>query len=53
METRLREAGADFIANRQDWAEEVVVDGNLITGGNPASATKLGKVLVEKLQKQQ
>ena len=33
-----------------NWAENVVVDGQLITGQNPASATGVGKAIVAALQ---
>jgi putative intracellular protease/amidase len=51
VEKRLREEGATFVNERQDWGEEVVVDGQLITGGNPASAAAVGKALVAALKK--
>lgn len=37
LEDRLRERGADFEAG-PPWAPHVVVDGNLVTGQNPASS---------------
>lgn len=37
LEDRLRERGADFEAG-PPWAPHVVVDGNLLTGQNPASS---------------
>jgi putative intracellular protease/amidase len=37
LESRLREYGADFVAGPA-WGSHVVVDGNLVTGQNPASA---------------
>ena len=32
-----------------NWANKVVIDGNLITGQNPYSAASLGKAVVEVL----
>lgn len=37
LEDRLRERGADFKAG-PPWEPHVVVDGNLLTGQNPASS---------------
>jgi putative intracellular protease/amidase len=51
VEKRLREEGAIFQNERKDWGEEVVVEGQLITGGNPASANATGKALVAALKK--
>ena len=42
LETRLRENGADFEGGPA-FAPTVVIDGNLITGQNPASAAALGR----------
>ncbi|GAA5856243.1 hypothetical protein JCM8547_000836 [Rhodosporidiobolus lusitaniae] len=50
VETQLRAAGADFQNKREPWKEEVVVDGQLITGANPASAAGVGKALIEALK---
>ncbi len=38
LESRLRESGASF-SSGEPWAPFVVVDGNLVTGQNPASST--------------
>jgi putative intracellular protease/amidase len=48
IETRLRQAGADF-EHGAPWASYVVVDGNLITGQNPASAEAAGRALLDAL----
>jgi putative intracellular protease/amidase len=48
LETRLRQAGADFEAGPA-WGPHVVVDGNLITGQNPASAGPVAEVVLERL----
>jgi len=48
IETRLRQAGAVF-EHGAPWASYVVVDGNLITGQNPASAEAAGQALIAAL----
>ncbi len=48
LETRLRENGADFNGGTA-FAPTVVVDGNLITGQNPASAQPSAEAVVEYL----
>ena len=48
LETRLRQAGARFEGGPA-WSSHVVVDGNLITGQNPASAEALGEALLKRL----
>jgi putative intracellular protease/amidase len=48
LETRLREAGADFeVADA--FSAHVVVDGRLVTGQNPASARPAGEAVVRVL----
>jgi putative intracellular protease/amidase len=49
LETRLRQAGADFEPGAP-WAPHVVVDGNLITGQNPASARPATEAVLERLE---
>lgn len=49
LEDRLKELGADFI-EAKPWTEHVEVDGNLITGQNPASAIAVAEQVVKKLQ---
>ena len=46
LETRIREIGANFIAEKP-WAEHVEVDGNLITGQNQNSALLIAEKIVE------
>ncbi|EPE02397.1 hypothetical protein F503_00665 [Ophiostoma piceae UAMH 11346] len=46
LETRLKEIGATFV-KAGDWQEKVVVDGNIITGQNPASASGVGAAIVK------
>ncbi|KAI9229051.1 MAG: putative chaperone protein HSP31 [Piptocephalis tieghemiana] len=48
-ENGIREAGGLYEKAKEDWGAHVVVDGNLITGQNPASATPLGQVMIMKL----
>ncbi len=50
LETRLRELGGEF-AGADNWAEHVVVDGNLVTGQNPASSGKAARELLALLAK--
>jgi len=45
LETRLRELGADVVT-APNFQEQVVVDGRLVTGQNPASAEKMGHEIV-------
>jgi putative intracellular protease/amidase len=49
LETRLRELGANVIV-KENWANHVQVDGNLITGQNPQSTISVAKKVIEKLQ---
>lgn len=46
LEDRLRAEGGHYSAAPGDWAEYVVVDGNLYTGQNPASSRALAERLV-------
>ncbi len=48
LESRLRENGADFDGGPA-FAPQVVIDGNLITGQNPASAQPSAEAVVEYL----
>ncbi len=47
LETRLRERGAIFEGG-SNFSEKVVVDGRIITGQNPQSASALGSEIVKK-----
>ncbi|MDP4162818.1 MAG: type 1 glutamine amidotransferase domain-containing protein [Bacillota bacterium] len=49
LETRLRELGANVIV-KENWANHVQVDGNLITGQNPQSTESVAKEVVKMLQ---
>jgi len=46
LETRLREIGAEFVAEKP-WAEHVEVDRNLITGQNQKSALLIAEKIIE------
>jgi len=48
LEDRLRAAGASFEAGAP-WSSHVVVDGNLVTGQNPASAEAAMKAILDLL----
>lgn len=45
LESRLRELGAEVVT-APDFTEQVVVDGRVVTGQNPASATKMAEEIV-------
>ena len=49
-QTALVRAGARFSSNATPWTGHVVVDRELITGQNPASALEVGQRLVERLK---
>lgn len=49
LEDALRAEGADY-SSVDNWQPHVVVDGRLITGQNPASASQLGEALLAALQ---
>ncbi|KRA50549.1 type 1 glutamine amidotransferase domain-containing protein [Pseudoxanthomonas sp. Root630] len=48
-QTALQAAGVQYRSNTQPWQSNVVVDRELITGQNPASAVDVAKVLLERL----
>lgn len=48
LQNKLIERGAKYIHGKA-WKENVVVDGRLITGQNPASATSVAKKIIEHL----
>ncbi|CEH17590.1 E [Ceraceosorus bombacis] len=50
VETRLGERGATFEKAEKPWGEKVVVDGNLLTGQNPASAGALADAILAQLK---
>lgn len=47
LEDGMKKAGANFVKADEPWGEKVVVDGNLITGQNPASAKAVGEAIVK------
>jgi putative intracellular protease/amidase len=49
LQDRLIERGAHHVYGKS-WAENVVVDGRLITGQNPASAKKVATMIIEHLK---
>ena len=48
-ETALDLAGGDYKRSKADWQSKVVVDRELITGQNPASAMGVAEAIIEKL----
>ena len=48
LESKLIEQGARYVPGKA-WQGNIVVDGNLITGQNPASATQLAHEIAKKL----
>ncbi len=48
LESRLRELGAEFVA-ASNWSDNVIADGNLITGQNPQSSGSAAKAVIEAL----
>ncbi|WP_057915269.1 type 1 glutamine amidotransferase domain-containing protein [Peribacillus muralis] len=48
LETRLRELGANFIAE-VNWSNHLQVDGNLITGQNPQSTISVAQEVIKQL----
>ncbi|QWP76250.1 type 1 glutamine amidotransferase domain-containing protein [Lysobacter sp. K5869] len=49
-QTALQAAGAQYRSNTAPWASNVVVDRELITGQNPASAADVAKALLQRLK---
>jgi putative intracellular protease/amidase len=49
IEARFKEQGAKYEKAEQDWNPKVCVDGNLVTGQNPASSEPAAKKVVELL----
>lgn len=50
LESRLRELGANFV-EAPNFQKQIAVDGRLVTGQNPASATATAEAIVELLQR--
>jgi putative intracellular protease/amidase len=51
IEDSMKKAGANFVCGR-DWAPYVVVDGNLVTGQNPASSEEAAHALLQLISKE-
>jgi putative intracellular protease/amidase len=49
LETEIKKSGADFVKADQAWGEKLAVDGNLITGQNPASGKAVGQAILKAL----
>lgn len=52
LETRLRELGAEFIP-AENWHDNVVVDGRLVTGQNPRSSAGVAQAVIRLISAQQ
>ena len=51
LATTLRKYGANYTCGTKNWGDYVMVDGNLITGQNPASSIPMAKAIIEVLNK--
>lgn len=47
LETELVGRGAEYSKAAEQWGEHVVVDGRIVTGQNPASATAMAEAVVK------
>jgi putative intracellular protease/amidase len=52
-QTALEQAGGRYSSNTSPWTAHVVIDRELVTGQNPASALDVGKALLERLKPNQ
>ena len=50
-QTALEQAGGQYSSNTSPWTSHVVMDRELITGQNPASALEVGQALVKRLKR--
>ncbi len=50
LESKLVEQGASFVA-KGNWADNVVVDGNLITGQNPSASASIADAIIKAVKK--
>lgn len=50
LETELKNKGALFVA-KENWADHIEIDGNLITGQNPASSKSIADAIISKLER--
>lgn len=51
LEDEVKKSGGMYVKADKPWSEKVVVDGQLITGQNPASAAAVGRALAQALGK--
>ena len=51
LASTLRKYGANYTCGAKNWGDYVMVDGNLITGQNPASSIPMAKAIIEVLNK--
>jgi putative intracellular protease/amidase len=49
-QTALERAGGQYQSNQSPWASNVVIDRELITGQNPASAAAVGQAILQRLK---
>jgi len=49
LETELISRGAKFVA-KENWADHIEIDGNLITGQNPSSSKSIANAIVNRLK---
>ncbi|KAG8899419.1 hypothetical protein FRB99_006720 [Tulasnella sp. 403] len=49
LEDKIQEKGGKYVKADEPWGPKVVVDGNLITGQNPASANGIGEAILNAL----
>lgn len=50
LASTLRKNGANYKCGEKNWGEFILVDGNLITGQNPASSIPMAKAIIETLK---
>jgi putative intracellular protease/amidase len=50
LEDRIVELGGKYAKADAPWAPKVIVDGQLITGQNPASAEPIGHAILKAIQ---
>ncbi|MCY1560427.1 hypothetical protein D9M68_975590 [compost metagenome] len=49
-QTALEQAGGNYSSNKTPWTSHVVIDRELITGQNPASAAQVGAAILDRLK---
>ncbi len=50
LESKLVEQGARFVA-KGNWADNVIIDGNLITGQNPSASASIADAIIKAVKK--